>query len=135
MSMICGALGNRCFEVLLISMLRLKLSVSSQKNVHGWLHQSGNNAKGYSKSDFIKTNNPITWVKYKEARNLANKSVISAKSEYYHSKIESNLNNPKVSWNIINQLLCRKPSNSSINQLIADGQIFTESQDISQLHE
>ena len=54
------------------------------------------------KKEFFKTKNPLTWVKYKEAHNLANKSVNSVKSEYYHSKTESNLNNPEESWNIIN---------------------------------
>lgn len=83
------------------------------------------------KKQFVKTNNPIIWDKFKEARNLANKTVNSAKTEYYHSHIKSNVNNPKESWNIINQLLCRKSSDTSITQLKINNQIFTEPLDIS----
>lgn len=83
------------------------------------------------KKEFAKTNDPIIWAQYKESRNLANRMVNKAKTDYYHSEIQKNKNNPKQSWDVINQLLNRKSTDDSITQLKVDKQILTEPAEIS----
>ena len=83
------------------------------------------------KKRFSKTNDPTIWNQFKEARNIANNMVRKAKSEYYHTKIEYSSNNPKETWNVINQLLNREQGDSTISHLTVNDKLISKPTEIS----
>ena len=56
-----------------------------------------------------KTNKEIDWTKYKKHRNIAYYKIRAAKSNYFKTALSTNVNNPKVYWDHMNDLVKRKP--------------------------
>ena len=61
------------------------------------------------KSKAASTNDPLTWERYKRAQNHTNNNMRRAKRKYFNDNQDRNKQNPKVTWNLINDLYSRKP--------------------------
>ena len=72
--------------------------------------------------------------KYKIFRNLVNRLIKQAKVDYYHNVLNDNINNSKIVWNIVNELVCkRKQKNSGPNKILTDtGCTITDPQAIAE---
>ena len=71
------------------------------------------------KKEAIRTQNRESWTTYKRIRNLT-KLIAEAKAEFYQTRLESIARNPKEICKTINDLINRKDSNSTINEITFD---------------
>ena len=55
----------------------------------------------------------------------------SDKSQYYGEKIDSNVDNPKKMWKVLNDLTSKKSKQTLINHINLDGTSYTKSADIA----
>ena len=56
------------------------------------------------KSKAASTNDPLSWERYKRARNHTNTDIRKAKRKYCNDNLDRNKQNPKAIWNLINDL-------------------------------
>ena len=60
------------------------------------------------KSKAASTNDFLSWERYKRARNHTNNDIRKAKRKYFNDNLDRNKQNPKATWNLINDLYSRK---------------------------
>lgn len=76
-----------------------------------WLTQDIKRAmlqRNHFKKVSNRSGDPADWDKYESARNQVNLAIKKGKSEFFRGKIESNVNNPKDMWKVLNELTARK---------------------------
>ena len=56
----------------------------------------------------IKSNSPYDWLCFKQKRNAVNQLVRRAKKCYYQNEIKKNIGNPKGTWKVLNDIMCKK---------------------------
>ena len=83
------------------------------------------------KKEAIRTQDKENWATYKRIRNSATKLSAEAKAEFYQTRLESNAKNPKEIWKTINNLLSRKDSKSTINEMTFDNKKISDHQEIA----
>ena len=69
----------------------------------------------------IKSNLQQDWVNYKKTRNRVNTEIKNAKRRYYDGAFERNANNPKKTWQTINEIMSRKKNKLVINEIECEG--------------
>ena len=60
------------------------------------------------KSKAASTNDFLSWERYKGARNHTNNDIRKAKRKYFNDNLDRNKQNPKATWNLMNDLYSRK---------------------------
>ena len=76
------------------------------------------NHRDYLKKKAVKTKSEYFDKAYKAQRNLVNKLIKSAKTEYCKNNIDQNMKNPKEMWRNINQVLEGKVAVQKIRILL-----------------
>ena len=79
----------------------------------------------------IKSNNPHDWVNFRRMRNKVNTDIKSAKELYYKNKFINTDNDPRKTWQLINELTSRKSDKSSIKELKLNGVSIINAPDLS----
>ena len=83
------------------------------------------------KKEAIRTQDKENWATYKRIRNSTTKLIAEAKAEFYQTRLESNAKNPKEIWKTINNLMNRKDSKSTINEMTFDNKKVSDPQEIA----
>ena len=84
------------------------------------------------KKQAIKSGNINHWKLYKSHRNKAINAIKTAKSEYYKNQIKTNSNNPRAVWKTINQLMARKTTERTIDEILINNETITDPKLVSQ---
>ena len=78
-------------------------------------------------------NDPLSWERYKRARNHANIDIRKAKRKYFNDNLDGNKQNPKAIWNLINDLYYRKLDKlRSVSEIKIGEQIITNTTEIAE---
>ena len=72
------------------------------------------------------------WNDYKKARNDVNTSIREARTNFFTESIKKHSGNLKETWKVINSSLGRNCKVTVINELVYEGNDFTEKQDIAE---
>ena len=80
------------------------------------------------KKEAIRTQDKENWATYKRIRNSTTKLIAEAKAEFYQTRLESNAKNPKEIWKTITNLMNRKDSKSTINEMTFDNKKVSDPQ-------
>ena len=83
------------------------------------------------KKEAIRTQDKENWATCKRIRNSTTKLIAEAKAEFYQTRLESNAKNPKEIWKTINNLMNRKDSKSTINEMTFDNKKVSDPQEIA----
>jgi hypothetical protein len=81
--------------------------------------------------NYVRTKNLDDLEKFKNFRNIYNRLVRVVKKEYYHNRVE-NCKNPKMVWDMYNELTNRNVSSKSLNELNINGTISKDDLEISE---
>ena len=73
------------------------------------------NYRDYLKQKATRTNSQYFYQAYKIARNRINKSIQKAKSDYYQSTINNNIDNPKQTWKSVNSIRGKAKGSKTTN--------------------
>ena len=74
-------------------------------------------------------NTTEAWTTYKKVKNHYNRQIKSTKRLYYQDKLHNNSGNLKKTWNTLNELMNRKPTNNKISEMKGEnGEIIDETQ-------
>ena len=85
------------------------------------------------KSKAASTNDPLSWERYKLARNHTNSDIWKAKRKYFNDNLDRNMQNPKATWNLINDLFSQKLEKlKSAPEIKIGEQIFTNTTEIAE---
>ena len=84
------------------------------------------------KNQAVKQNSHQAWNDYKKARNEVNASIREARVTYFNDSIKKHSGNLKETWNVINSSLGDKPKMTVINELIDEGKVFVQKEDIAE---
>ena len=88
--------------------------------------------RDFLKNQAVKQNSHQAWNDYKKARNEVNASIREARVTYFIDSIKKHSGNLKETWNVINSSLGRKPKMTVINELIDEGKVFVQKEDIAE---
>ena len=88
--------------------------------------------RDFLKNQAVKQNSHQAWNDYKKARNEVNASIREAKVTFFNDSIKKHSGNLKETWNVINSSLGRKPKMTVINELIDEGKVFVQKEDIAE---
>jgi hypothetical protein len=71
---------------------------------------------------------------YKQYRNIYNSTIRASKKLYYDLKFDQTANNPKKTWELLNEITCNKPRNKNANipLLNSNGRTLTSSPEIAE---
>ena len=83
------------------------------------------------KKEAIRTQDKENWATCKRIRNSTTKLIAEAKAEFYQTRLESNAKNPKEIWKTINNLMNRKDSKSTINEMTFDNKKVSDPEEIA----
>ena len=64
------------------------------------------------------------WRNFKNLRNIVNNEIKQAKAYYYNDALNTNKDNSRITWRIINELLSKKSNNSSVKEIIHNSTPF-----------
>ena len=85
------------------------------------------------KSKTASTNDPLSWERYKRARNHTNNDIRKAERKYFNDNLDGNKQNPKAIWNLINVLYSRKLDKlKSVSEIKIGEQIITNTTEIAE---
>ena len=88
--------------------------------------------RDFLKNQAVKQNSHQAWNDYKKARNEVNASIREARVTFFNDSIKKHSGNLKETWNVINSSLGRKPKMTVINELIDEGKVFVQKEDIAE---
>ena len=79
------------------------------------------------------TGDPLIWQQYKSSRNRTNNQIKRGKSQYFTDNLETNKNNLKSTWKLINELNSRNASNhKTISNIKVGDETINSPKDISE---
>ena len=64
------------------------------------------------------------WRNFKNLLNIINNEIKQAKAYYYNDALNTNKDNSRITWRIINELLSKKSNNSSVKEIIHNSTPF-----------
>ena len=89
--------------------------------------------RDYLKKKFETTKDILTWNLYKKARNELNNILKQSKRAYFRTNLDSAKNNPKKTWNLINQLSSRNLNKcSNVNTVEFNGVEITDRHEVAE---
>ena len=85
------------------------------------------------KKKFETTKDILTWNLYKKARNELNNILKQSKRAYFRTNLDSAKNNPKKTWNLLNQLSSRNLNKcSNVNAVEFNGVEITDRHEVAE---
>ena len=79
----------------------------------------------------IRSNDLPDWFLFRKMRNSVNQNIFRAKESYFKDILFANKNNPKKTWNIINELTSKNQKSSYIEEIKFDGNSIHDSGNIA----
>lgn len=114
----------------------IKLKKPTKSDQNPWLTTGIKKSIKYKNNLYVRyRNRPNTYNKlmYNKYKNILNKVIISAKKMHYQELINENKNNPKKTWEILNEVTGRDKSKKStpLKMATIEGRLTVDSNEIS----
>lgn len=74
---------------------------------------------------FVRTQEPTLFSEFKQFRNKLNTELKKAKCEYYEQRFMSTQGDQRKMWNLINDVMNRKPLNSNVKEVLINNRLVT----------
>ena len=79
----------------------------------------------------IRSNDPQDWLSFKKMRNSVNHAIFRAKQVYFKNTFRDNKDNPKMTWNTINELTSKNRKSAHISEVDLNGNLINDSNEIA----
>ena len=89
-------------------------------------------ARDKAKKIASRSGSSVDWAAYRRKRNEVNLAVKHAKTNFYQNSISNNINNPKKTWSILNDIMGKKSDNTEICEIVdSSNNTLTDSNEIA----
>ena len=88
--------------------------------------------RDYLKKKAVQTNDQNYWRQYKVARNETNNAIKTQKCKYFITNLDTNKNDPRKTWKLINELNSRQHKSANIAEIKIGNQSVSSFEDIAE---